>query len=489
MIKKIYHRLISLPSVKRILHPEKYKTVAFFLQYLKNAGCDVRLNDKGKENRNKVIMELCVLDTVYESFSFTPQNACIVETRQNAEEAIKKGAILLITQENFDEFPCLITNNSLAVFAKIGKYYRDLHKTTSVVAVSGSIGKTTTKNMLGEIYKTTYRTHYNKTNANTRRSIISEVQYIPDNTERMIQEVNEANPGETIYLSEILHPDLFVITSIDKSHFQRFENTDKIIEEICIITQHMPKQSPVIVNIDEFNRFDLLDGYKIVTVSENREEADFLVKDIRTSDQGLNFIIKVKNNKQQYNIVLNNMYAPHNALCALYAFAASFCDNISPENIVKGLGNYRTEGFRQNVVHTKDNIIVYADCYKAVEKSIKSAIDGADLIHAEGKRIAVLGDIKESGSLTTEMHVNVIQYILNSKFDYLITIGDEMCKAAEFIKDNGKLIIHKCQSLNDVMTILKSIMKSGDLVLFKASHAMELEKCLFELWPSEFKQI
>ena len=82
-------------------------------------------------------------------------------------------------------------------------------------------------------------------------------------------------------------------------------------------------------------------------------------------------------------------------------------------------------------------------------------------------------------------HANVIQFVINSKFDYLITIGDQMCNAVDSIKNNGKLDIQKCKSLDEVTTLLKEIMKSGDLVLFKASRTMELEKVIKALWPSE----
>jgi UDP-N-acetylmuramoyl-tripeptide--D-alanyl-D-alanine ligase len=360
-----------------------------------------------------------------------------------------------------------------------------LHDKVKVIAVSGSIGKTPTKNMIGEIYKTTYRTYYNQSNANTRRSVGQAVQTIPDGTERMIQEIHEGTPGKTQYVSEMLRPDMFVITSIDKSHFMNFENEDKIVEEVCSIAKHMPKGGIVVVNIDEFNRFDLLKGQKIITISEKKTDADFFVQDICTTNNGLTFSIIVRQNSAKYQITLHNIFATHNALCALYAFAIAACDGISPENIVKGLEKYRTEGIRQNVVHTKDNIIVYADCYNAVEKSIKAAIDAAERIPVDGKRIAVLGDIKESGSLVSEMHANVIQYVVQSKFDCLITIGEEMCSAADSIKSNGKLDIYKSKSLDDVTARLKETMNSGDLVLFKASHSMELEKVIMALWPSE----
>ena len=118
--------------------------------------------------------------------------------------------------------------------------FGDLHDKVKVIAVSGSIGKTTTKNMIGEIYKTTYRTYYTPSNANTRRSVGQAVQTIPEGTERMIQEIHEGTPGKTQYVSEMLRPDMFVITSIDKSHFMNFENdvSGNIFQDELIVSNH-----------------------------------------------------------------------------------------------------------------------------------------------------------------------------------------------------------------------------------------------------------
>jgi len=341
--------------------------------------------------------------------------------------------------------------------------------------------------MIGEVYKTMFRTTYNKANANTRMSVGYAVQYIPKDAQKMIQEIHEGNPNETKYISEMLRPDLFVLTPIDKSHFQRFGSEEKIIEEICSITEHMPKDGRVIVNIDEFNRFDLLNGKKAVTISEDNHNADYYLKNVCTTEKGLSFCIVSKETGGIYNVVLDNIYAPHNAICSLYAFAAGICEGISPQKIIHGLSCYKTEGVRQNVKRTEDNVVVYADCFNAVGRSMKSAIEGADLIPVTGKRIAVLGDIKEGGEISSEMHCEVIQTVCNSKFDYLITLGEEMETASKNVNEIDRLYVKNCQSLEEVTSTLKKLLQSGDLVLFKASHSMELEKCINELWPSVFE--
>lgn len=486
-IKHILHYVVEIPAIRHIRHPKRYKTIVFFINYLKKKGCDVKLNDKAIRNKSKIIWELCTCDSAYQSLYFPKNNACLISTQQTAFEAIQKGAIILITHEDYKDYPCLISDNPLDVFAKMGRYFRDLHEGLSVVAVSGSIGKTTIKNMMGEVYKSTFRTTYNPLNANTRMSVGYAVQHIPYNAQKMIQEIHEGNPNETRYISEMLRPDLFVLTPIDKSHFQRFGSSEKIVEEICSITEYMSEEGRVIVNIDEFNRFDLLNGKRVITISEKNTIADYYLKNVKTTENGLTFDIISKEHNVTSNIFLENIYAPHNALCALYAFAAGACEGISLQKIVKGLSNYKTDGVRQNVKRTNDGIVVYADCFNAIGRSMKSAIEGADLITVPGKRIAVLGDIKEGGDISSDMHKEVIQYVVDSKFDYLITLGEEMRNASKEVYDSKKLHIQNCNSLENVTAILRNLMDSGDLVLFKASHSMELDKCINELWPSVFE--
>ena len=489
MIKRISKALkskatvVSAKYIRRLRNPEKYKSLEFFCDYLKDE--NIRLNKEGEANKKKIITELCTLDSVagYESFHFPKGCACLVATEKDGVAAIKRGAVILITQKEFKNLPCLICDNTLAVFAKWCKYYRDLQKRVSVVAVSGSIGKTTVKNMIADVLKMKYETTYTHDNWNTRMSVGFAVQHIPNHAERMIQEIHEGNPNETQYISEMLHPDVFVMTPIDKSHMSRFGSENAIVEEVCSISRYMSEKGTVIVNADEFDQFDLLNNRKIITVSTKSRNADFSASNIVVKTDGLEFSVYVKQQEKTYQVLLKNIYAPHNVDCAMYAFALGFIDGLEPEKIIQGLSNYRTDGVRQNIIRTNDDILLYADCFNAIGRSMKSAIDACDLIPVKGKRVAVLGNIEEAGEMSEEMHKEVVGYVNDSKFDVLMSYGEKMNAASNSAEVRESLVIKTYDQLDLLAKAILNSVKGGDLVLFKGSHSCNLDKCILKCWP------
>lgn len=469
---------------RRLKHNEKYRSIDFFIKYLNNPL--VVPNQKCELIKNKKITEVCTLDSVYTSFHFPKGCACLVSDTDTAKKAMQRGALVLISPQDYDEYPCLVSHDSLGTFSDMCLYFRNLKKEMPITAITGSIGKTTIKNMVGEVYKMKYKTSYTQSNINTRMAVGFAVQHIPDWAEIMIQEIHEGSPNITKYVSRMLQPSVFIVTPIDLSHFQYFGSKQKIEEEICSVTEYMPNGSKVIVNIDDFSRFDLLKGKKVITTSTQTIDADFYARDIKVVKQGLSFSVVDKANSQAYEILLNNIYAPHNAVCALYAFAAGVCADIPPKEIIKGLGNYKTSGERQNIFRTSDNVLIYADCYNAVGKSMKSAIDAASSIPVTGKRIAVLGDMAEIGSESEQMHKEIIEYVNTSKCDCLFTIGCEFEKAVSKVSLRESLFVRTTNTHNDLNALIKDTVKSGDLVLFKASHASELSNCIKKLWPKEY---
>ena len=471
---------------RRIRKKEKYKSIDFFIEYLNHLGNNVTPNSECEKVRNRIISEICTLDSVYTSFHFSKDCACLVSDEATAKKAMDRGALVLITPKDYAKYPCLISNDPLGVFSDLCLYFRNLKKNMPITAITGSIGKTTIKNMVGEVYKMKYKTSYTQSNINTRMAVGFAVQHIPDWAEIMIQEIHEGSPNITKYVSRMLQPSVFIVTPIDLSHFQYFGSKQKIEEEICSVTEYMPDGSKVIVNIDDFSRFDLLKGMKVITTSTQTKDADFYARDIKVVSQGLSFSIVEKATNQAYDILLNNIFAPHNAICALYAFAAGVCVDIPPKEIVKGLENYKTSGERQNIFRSVDNVLIYADCYNAVGKSMKSAIDAASNIPVTGKRIAVLGDMAEIGSESEQMHKEIIEYVNASKFDCLFTIGSEFEKAVNKVSLRESLYVKTTNSHADLNVLIKNTVKSGDLVLFKASHASELSNCIKKLWPQEY---
>lgn len=472
-------------SIRRILKPKKYKSIGFLCELLDN---DVTLNEKARTIKNKIVTHICTPESEF----FPKNNACLVYTNPafgisdysaSAKKAIQDGALVLITSQSFPEYPCIVSNNPLKVYSLLCKYYRELQPRVKVTAITGSIGKSTTKNMIGEVYKTCFKTFYTEENDNTKTTIGFAVQHIPGCSEMMVQEVCESEPDETQWLSMMLRPEIVVITSIDKSHIEVMGSTEKIIEECCSATRFMSDNGTVIVNKDEFNRFDLLNNRNTLTVSITEPDADFYASDIEEDLSGLSFHAHIKENGEFIQVKLNNMYARHNVLCALYAFAAGYCQGISSETIVKGLSNYHTSGVRQNIIKTPDNITLYVDCYNAVAKSMKSAIEACDTIPVLGKRIAVLGDIEEVGDFSESMHRDVITYVDESKFDILLTIGSRFKIASDVAAVRDSLLLRSFDDKDSLSESLLKMVSSGDLVLFKASHASRLAECIIKVWP------
>ena len=475
--------------VRRLTAPQKYKSLGYLMDYIADVGGT--LNNIGEKNRGRIVTQICTYDSVAGYYSsYIPKNCiCLISTDKDGYEAMKKGAILLITKKEIRDLPCYVCDNPVAVFAKLCRYYRDLQKDVSIVAVSGSIGKSTVKNMIGEVLKHKFNTCYAEVNYNTRMAVGFAVQHIPNKAEKMVQEIHEGNPDETRYISAMLHPDVFVITPIDKSHFLRFGSQEKIIEEICSISEYMTDNGYVVVNSDEFNRYDLLNDKKVVTVSSVDDKADFLLKNVVSTEEGLRFSVLITQSKKEYTIEFDHIYAHHNATNALYAFAVGVTEGVRPEDVVAALSNYRTKGLRQNVIHTDDGITIYADCYNAVGRSMKAAIEACDSIPVKGKRLAVLGNIEEAGEESLEMHKDIIACINDSKFDCLYVIGDKMKEAVLSVSTRTSITVSIFDSLETLAAAIKKMITKGDLVLFKASHSVNLEKCIKMNWPEVYKNI
>ena len=466
--------------VRRINNPKKYKTLGFWCDYLGG-----RLNKKAENMRVMVVNQICTKWS-----TFLPKNSlCMIESAEDLREIKGADSLVFFSNRDYSDWPCLIVENPMEAYAKMCRYYRDLQCKMSMVAITGSIGKTTVKNMIGEVLDTQFKTVWTDANVNAKTGVGFAVQHIPKWAEKMVQEVHEGNPDEVQYISELLYPNTVVITSIDKSHFVRFGSEEKILKEVCSITKKMQPTGVVIVNMDEFSRFDLLNGRTSVTISTSNVEADFYADSVKVDEAGLSFYANVKAKGERYPVRLFDIWAVHNVNCALYAFAAAYCEGVVPSNIIKGLANYRTKGQRQNVLKTNGGIVVYADCYNAIAKSVRSAIVACDLIPVIGKRIAVLGDVQEAGEITASTHREILGYVNESKFNVLLLKGVNLKNALEHIKMKDSFTIHCCDSNEDISVLLKSIVRSGDLVLFKSSHSGKLEECIVKVWPELKKEM
>ena len=482
---KNYIRKFSLGCVNAVRHvrnPEKYKSIDFLYSLLDDK--TVKLNDKAINNRKIIIPFICFGNAVY----IFKNSAAYVTNEKEAKSMIRRGVALLITDKDYEDYPCMVCDNPLDVIYRLSRYYKDLSTDTRTVAVTGSIGKTTTKDMIGVVCKTFYKTYYSLRSENCLDIIAYNVQHIPKSAEVFLQEVTENVPDGGKHYSYILMPDLVVITSIEQAHFEIFGSYEKIVENTCTITQNMAPDGKVVVNVDEFDRFDLLNGRKVITVSTKTKDADYYAENIKMDERGLTFDVIISISKEQYRVRLYDVFATHNVICAISAFAAGVEIGVPPTKAVEGLARYRTTGVRQNVFTSKDGVLVYADCFNAVTKSVKSAVNTCDLIPVKGRRIVIIGDIEEAGELTESSHKEVIECLAQSKFDTIFTVGSKMKKAVDSSNISQTKQVDSFDNVGILMDKVHSMAKTGDLVLLKGSHAINLEKCIEKYWPKEYKE-
>lgn len=436
---------------------------------------------------NKKVSQICRAGSRFE------KNCICVELYDDGYNAMKwamdNGALFCITRRLYDDIPCLVVDDPTNAYAKLCQFYYDI-KRCDVVAIVGSIGKTTTKNMVESVLKKKYVTFCDPDNENQIDCVGYMCQHVPNNAEVHIQEVSEDTPGYISDITSIIKPKIAIITSIDQSHIELFGSQEKIADEIYSICDGMDKDGIVIVNYDdELARLYPIPQRKI-TVSISKNKADYYAENITIDSEGMTFDICKANCLIKTRIKLRGSYARHNALTAMYAYVTGQCFGMNVNQIYEGLEEYNPSGIRQNVIVTPENLI-YADCYNAVAESIESAIKACEEIPVNGKLVAVLGDVEEAGNYVIETHDRIMKAVNGSRINTLYAYGENICRAVDRYKDSfrGNLNVIKCDKKRAIEISLKENIKKGDLILFKASRKSELETIIKHLWSKEYSSV
>lgn len=412
------------------------------------------------------------------------------ETPKAIEKAVAGGAVALIVKEAVPGVPCIVVPKPLHAYANLCGYFRGLYPSVRSTAITGSIGKTTVKYMVDAVYREKYRTLTEPTNDNQPEVIGFTAQHLSKHIDRWIQEVAESIPESAKEMSLILKPNVVIITTIDNSHIGRLGGIDTIFNEICDVTKDLSAEGIVIIKKEEILPLSRLKGKRIITVSTSDPSADYYAGEIEVTVEGLKFLVYEKDGKS-VQIHLHDIYAVHNVLNALYAYAAGRFEGMTPEEVAAGLEKFKTTGYRNNVYKSfsgKD--IIYADCYNAVGRSIHAALEASAKIPLpeSGKRVVILGDVQELGDRSAEEHLHILQDVNQSCFDILILKGDFFHEAAKSFSFRKGLEVKCLASNHEIEAELKPLLSKGNLFLFKASHSGHLEECIQKLWPKEYMQ-
>ena len=354
-----------------------------------------------------------------------------------------------------------------------------------VVAVTGSVGKTTTKDMIASVMQEGKKTYVSSGNHNSVIGMPLSAMEIPTDCECAVLEMGMSDFGEIERMSLAAEPDIAVITNIGTSHMEALGDRRGICRAKLEVLCGLKKGGYLILNGDEPLLANISGrSYHTLYVSLTRPNADFFAQNIRVELGGTYFEVVHK------GTTYPDFYIPvsgrHNVWAALYAFAVGTLQGLSPEQIKNGFAHFRPADMRQAITNF-DRMTLIEDCYNAAPESMRAAIDVlCECAPQNCRRIAVLGDMLELGKDSIKLHRAVGEYLQKRGVDLLVAVGNGGVEIAQGAVEAGMnpaktLLFIDRDNVSDIAKCLRSHLTQRDTILFKASRGVRLERVIESL--------
>lgn len=390
------------------------------------------------------------------------------------QSAIEKGAAAVISEKKVDDLPVIKVDDTYKALLDLSKGYRE-SLDLKVVGVTGSVGKTTTKDMIAAVLSQEYKTAKTQGNFNNHIGVPKTLFSIDKEDRVAVVEMGMNHKGEISVLTKASLPNIAVLTCIGVSHIENLGTRENILNAKLEILEGMEKSAPVIINADNdiLGKIKEIGEHKIIRCSYENENADFFAKNIVEGSEGTRFDI------YHSGEFMVNVFLPclglHNVGNALLAAAVGMELKVSPFQIASGLSSYVPSGRRQKIV-TKNDITYIEDCYNASPQSMIASLSVLKSLSGENRAVAVLGDMLELGDIAESSHIEIgAESAKNS--DLTVCCGTLAKKIFDGVKKEGGEAVY-FESREDASEYLIKNLKKGDFVLFKASHSMQFEKII-----------
>ena len=361
--------------------------------------------------------------------------------------------------------PYILVPSTLAAVKEIARAYREKFD-IPVVGVSGSVGKTSTKEMLCAVLSQKFKTHKTQGNLNNELGVPLTILSMPEDAEAAVIEMGISGFGEMTRLARVAQPTICVLTVIGCCHLENLGDRDGVLkaktemfayaregaeyilngddDKLCTVTQVRGKR-PIFFGLSDKNRY----------YAENIEN---------NGEGGVRCTLCFDGRRLDVTIPAIGSYMVSNALAAV---AAGDLLGLSDEELIRGVESYKTVGSRANVVNT-ESLRIIDDCYNANPTSVKASLD--TLKNFTGRRVAVLGDMKELGVNELALHYDTGVYAKELGIDLVIGVGS----LAKKLADGAEGLWF--ESIEALTAELPDLLQKGDTVLVKASHSMHFER-------------
>ncbi|NAZ16815.1 hypothetical protein GT020_12200 [Glutamicibacter soli] len=381
---------------------------------------------------------------------------------------------LVIANKEISGLPSLVVTDPWEAFIKLVYSVRDKY-TPFTIAVTGTAGKTTTKEMLSAVLPRYGQTLCLTGNWNTEMTAASTIMKLTPNDKFFIQEVHGATPGSASANSRMVRPDIAVITSIADGHLEQMGTVENILENKLGIADGLRKDGLLILNDDNEYLHHAEPHANTKRFGIENENADYKARNVIAEGQHQSFEI-VEPNGSVHAAELS-IPGLHNVSNALAAFAAARESGVPSHVIIAGLSRYRSSATRQNIMDV-GGYRIFLDAYNSNVLSLSNALDTLQLLEpaAEGgRRIVVMGDMGEQGAKLVENHQLIGHKIADMDFDMFFGIGEGTAHTARIVRESQISTWHFMEFENLIAELSRQI-RPSDVLLFKAAGAMNLTK-------------
>ncbi|MEN6370880.1 MAG: UDP-N-acetylmuramoyl-tripeptide--D-alanyl-D-alanine ligase [Armatimonadota bacterium] len=391
-----------------------------------------------------------------------------------AAAAVEKGASGVVVSQDVDaEGTVIRVPDTLVALGDLAAWYRRQFNVRAV-GITGSVGKTSTKEMIAAVLGRRFNVLKNAGNFNNEIGAPLTIFQLQPEHDILVQEMAMRLPGEITELAEIVRPDIGVITNIGISHIERLGSRDAIAAAKSELLEALPMEGIAVLNADD-PYFEFLSGKVPCNVTSYGVKAgDVRAENVKMDADGRpRFTVVV--GEASFDVALP-VIGEHNVLNALAAVAVGLCFGVSKEEIAAGLESLSSTEKRANVIECSGGYKVIDDSYNASPASMTGALKTLAVMDG-ARKIAVLGDMKELGDHAEAAHTEVGKVAAESGLSMLVTVGElaknisSGAKSAGFTGD-----ILEFYTSDEAAAGLKGVIKAGDVVLVKASRSMETEK-------------
>lgn len=387
------------------------------------------------------------------------------------EEAVESGARMAIVEKPIEAtIPCLMVDSSLEAIARLASHWRDVIEGTRVIAITGTAGKTSTKNLLHHVLGQTFSGTASPASWNNSIGVPMSLLRARRGDEYVILEVGTSSPGEIEAMARIVRPDIAIITLIGNGHLEGLASIEGVRREKVSLLGHVAAGGTAIVHDD---------GHDVRVP----EEVGVLRHGISsTSTPCLSSRMNGQLGLRDGSSFAFSIPGPHQATNALAVIAASrLCGMTDPQINVALQAAGPSDGRGAMAVH--GGVMFINDAYNANPDSVAAALATLPEFSTSGRRIVILGDMLELGACSDRLHLELKSPLIESHgrspIDLLILVGEEMAHLQKSIACEDLLPMNHWNQLDDrVVAKIADQLSPGDLVLLKGSRGMRLERII-----------